>query len=136
MIVKLLTVSKLKRRLQRLVRVYTYQNATLMEISCTGSILTHQFQSFNDLNQRIMLIGLIPSPSTYRQHVYRPPKRGSVMPEKTQIPNSLVQMPSFYPLQKGIAPNGKIQLTITCFGCSKEPSQRDGFLRPNNICFG
>ena len=27
----------LKRRLQRLVRVYTCQNATLLEISCTGS---------------------------------------------------------------------------------------------------
>ena len=34
MIVKLLTVSKLKRRLQRLVRVYTCQNATLLEITC------------------------------------------------------------------------------------------------------
>ena len=32
-------VSKLKMRLQRLVRVYTCQNATLLEISCTGSIL-------------------------------------------------------------------------------------------------
>ena len=30
-------VSKLKRRLQRLVRVYTCQKATLLEISCTGS---------------------------------------------------------------------------------------------------
>ena len=42
MIVKLLTgtpfgVSKLKRRLQRLVRVCTCQNATLLEILCTGS---------------------------------------------------------------------------------------------------
>ena len=27
-------------RLHRLVRVYTYQNATLLEISCTGSIIT------------------------------------------------------------------------------------------------
>ena len=42
MIVKLLTehlVSKLKRRLHRLVRVYTCQNATLLEISCTCSII-------------------------------------------------------------------------------------------------
>ena len=30
-------VSKLKRRLQMLVLVYTYQNTTLLEISCTGS---------------------------------------------------------------------------------------------------
>ena len=42
MIVKLLTehhldFSKLKRGLQMLVRVYTCQNATLLEISCTGS---------------------------------------------------------------------------------------------------
>ena len=40
MIVKLLTpfgVFKLKRRLQRLVRVYTCQNATLLEITCRGS---------------------------------------------------------------------------------------------------
>ena len=29
----------LKRRLQRLVRVYTCQNAILFEISCTGSIV-------------------------------------------------------------------------------------------------
>ena len=35
-------VSKLKRRLQRLVRVYTCQNATLLELSCTGSFKTHQ----------------------------------------------------------------------------------------------
>ena len=38
-------VSKLKRRLQRLVRVYTCQNATLLEISYTGSysfIRNHQ----------------------------------------------------------------------------------------------
>ena len=44
MIVKLLTEQhleflSLKRRLQRLVRVYTCQNATLLEISCTGSII-------------------------------------------------------------------------------------------------
>ena len=42
MIVKLLTEHHveflgLKRRLQRLDRVYTCQNATLLEISCTGS---------------------------------------------------------------------------------------------------
>ena len=44
MIVKLLTigVSKLKRRLQTLIRVYTFQKATLLEISCTGS-----FNKFN-----------------------------------------------------------------------------------------
>ena len=30
-------VSKLKRRLQRLVRVYTCQNVKLLEISCRGS---------------------------------------------------------------------------------------------------
>ena len=30
-------VSKLKMRLQRLIRVYTCQNATLLETSCTGS---------------------------------------------------------------------------------------------------
>ena len=46
MIVKLLTetsfgVSKLKRRLQRLVQVYTCQNATLLEISCTGSYVNY-----------------------------------------------------------------------------------------------
>ena len=33
-------VSKLKRRLQRLVRTYTCQKATLLEISCTGSYLS------------------------------------------------------------------------------------------------
>ena len=33
-------VSKLKERLQRLVRVYTCQNATLLEISCIGSYHT------------------------------------------------------------------------------------------------
>ena len=43
MSVKLLTEHhleflSLKRRLQRLVRVYTCQNAKLLEISCTGSI--------------------------------------------------------------------------------------------------
>ena len=43
MIVRLLTeyhfgVSKLKRRLQRFVRVYTCQNATLLETSCHGSL--------------------------------------------------------------------------------------------------
>ena len=48
MSVKLLTehhfrVSKLKRRLQGLVRVYTCQNATLLEISCTGSIIKIQY---------------------------------------------------------------------------------------------
>ena len=32
-----LGVSNLKRRLQRLVGVYTCQNATLLEITCTGS---------------------------------------------------------------------------------------------------
>ena len=32
-------VSKLKRRLQRLVGVYTCQNTTLLEITCTGSNL-------------------------------------------------------------------------------------------------
>ena len=41
MIVKLLTEHhlefKLKRRLHRLIRVYTCQNATLLEISCHGS---------------------------------------------------------------------------------------------------
>ena len=36
MIVEILGVSKLKRRLQRLVRVYTCQNTTLLEISCHG----------------------------------------------------------------------------------------------------
>ena len=46
MIVKLLTkhhfgVSKLKRMLQRPVRVYTCQNATLLEISCAGSFSKH-----------------------------------------------------------------------------------------------
>ena len=30
-------VSKLKRRFHRLVRVYTCQNATLLEITCRGS---------------------------------------------------------------------------------------------------
>ena len=41
MIVKLLTgVSMLKRRLQRLVRVHTCQNATLLVITCTGSFHT------------------------------------------------------------------------------------------------
>ena len=44
MIVKLLTehhleFSKLKRRLQRLVQVYTCQNATLLEITCHGSFV-------------------------------------------------------------------------------------------------
>ena len=47
MIVKLLTEHHLEflslkedqRRLQRLIRVYTCQNATLYEISCTGSII-------------------------------------------------------------------------------------------------
>ena len=44
MIIKLLTEHHLaflsfKGRLQRLFRVYTCQNATLLEISCTGSIL-------------------------------------------------------------------------------------------------
>ena len=33
----------LKRRLQRLVRVYTCQNATLLESSCTGSYHTTEF---------------------------------------------------------------------------------------------
>ena len=32
-------VSKLRRRLQRLVRVYRCQNVTLLEISCTGSLI-------------------------------------------------------------------------------------------------
>ena len=40
MIVKLFGVSKLKRRLKRLARVYTCQNATLLEISCIGSYKT------------------------------------------------------------------------------------------------
>ena len=39
MIVKLLTEHQLKRRLQRLVIVYTYQNAILLEVSWTGSII-------------------------------------------------------------------------------------------------
>ena len=30
---------KLKRRLHRFVRVYTYQNATLLEITCRGSLM-------------------------------------------------------------------------------------------------
>ena len=34
-------VSKHKRRLSRLVRVRTCQNATLLEISCTGSVMIH-----------------------------------------------------------------------------------------------
>ena len=48
MIVKLLTEhhlelrTKLKRRLQRLVRVYIYQNATWLEITCYGSIMIEQ----------------------------------------------------------------------------------------------
>ena len=35
-------VSKLKRRLQRLVRVYTCQNASLLEITCLGSLISFQ----------------------------------------------------------------------------------------------
>ena len=40
MIVKLLTEHQLKRRLKRLVRVYTSQNVKSLEISCTGSIMS------------------------------------------------------------------------------------------------
>ena len=36
-------VSKLKRRLQKLAQVYTCQNATLVEISCSGSIIISNF---------------------------------------------------------------------------------------------
>ena len=39
MIVKLLTEQHLEFLLQRLVRVYTCQNDTLLEISCHGSFL-------------------------------------------------------------------------------------------------
>ena len=50
MIVKLLTKHHLeflslyiiKRRLQRLVRLYTCQNATLLEITCHGSYIQRQ----------------------------------------------------------------------------------------------
>ena len=49
MIVKLLTEHRLelKRRLQRLVRVYTSQNATLLEIICHGSINVLQGDFFS-----------------------------------------------------------------------------------------
>ena len=40
-------VSKLKRRLQRLVWVYTCQNATLLEISWTGSLLSYLQLTWN-----------------------------------------------------------------------------------------
>ena len=56
MIVKLLTehhlelVSKLKRRLQRLVRVYICQNVKLLEISCRGSYTFSTNLLFNIIN--------------------------------------------------------------------------------------
>ena len=37
LLVEQFEVSKFKRRLQRLVRIYTCQNATLLEITCYGS---------------------------------------------------------------------------------------------------
>ena len=40
--VKLLTVSNVKRRLHRLVWVYTCQNATLLETTCHGSYIFRQ----------------------------------------------------------------------------------------------
>ena len=41
-------VSKVKRRLQRLVRVFTCQNVKLLEISCRGSELIWYFLSFQN----------------------------------------------------------------------------------------
>ena len=67
MVIKLLTehhfgVSKLKRRLQRLIRVYTCQNAKLLEISTTGSIhilslhlMTKNISYFNVGNIKIAI---------------------------------------------------------------------------------
>ena len=42
---------KLKRRLQRLTGVYTFQNVTLLEISCTGS----------NVNGLILLSNIVPN---------------------------------------------------------------------------
>ena len=53
MIVKLLTEHQLNRRLQRLVRVYTCQNATLLEISCHSSIIEYK-HSFIIQVQKVM----------------------------------------------------------------------------------
>ena len=38
-------VSKLKRRLHRVVGVYTFQNATLLEITCRGSLCSSKTQT-------------------------------------------------------------------------------------------
>ena len=59
MSVKLLSfeVSKLKRRLPRLVRVYTRQNASLFEITCRGSghgiVITLSKVWFSKLSNKI-----------------------------------------------------------------------------------
>ena len=48
----------LNRRLQRLVQVYTCQNATLLEISCTGSLLckTYGMVGFRKTVQQCRII--------------------------------------------------------------------------------
>ena len=43
----------LKRRLQRLIRLYTCQNATLFEISCTGS--------FGFYSQLVLAVAMVPT---------------------------------------------------------------------------
>ena len=43
-------VSKLKRRLHKLVRVYSCQNATLLEITCCGSYISYLLRNFYGLD--------------------------------------------------------------------------------------
>ena len=64
MIVKLLTehhfgVSKLNRRLQGLVRVYTCQNVRLLEITCHGSIVLYKIHILRTCRDLIYLEGFI-----------------------------------------------------------------------------
>ena len=55
----------LRRRLKRLARVYTCQNATLLEITCHGSY-THQL--LTQINNKIVFINIFNKISAIKIH--------------------------------------------------------------------
>ena len=101
MIVKLLTEHhlecKLKRRLQRLARVCTCQNATLLEISCTDSALT-QFLNFYRYLER--LESEPPSPT----HVNQPQKMdpSSLQKDGLAMRHRILRKPQIVPTKQQI----------------------------------
>ena len=67
-------VTKLKRRLHRFVLVYTCQNATLLEITCRGSILW-------------VMLGKYHSYFRYSVHFYKVRNRAKIRNRYSQVPH-------------------------------------------------